>query len=563
MKTKPWAALLGAMLSATGCLLVTPLDDLPAAGGAQSKGGSGGTDEGGTSTGGGGEAGERPSGGSGGALPNGRCETNAQCIAANADEPARCRPSDHQCVSLRHDNCPIVVGDAADPNAVYFGAFAPLDGLNPEENSIVWAHQLALDELSGDSMGGLPDGPRGQRRPLVMVMCNNLDELVESSLEHLIEAVQVPAVVATLKPGDLRRAYEEYAARDVFYLSPVSVTKSIAAGDDEGRIWNLLGQPSDFAPTYGALMQRAEAFLREDRQLGDTPIKVALVATRDAFDSELRDAVSAVLRFNGGQSAALNQVDDLFRSITLDPEAPDFENQARELAEFAPDVVISTANELFLANGGLQDRLETEWGVLAGGKARPFYILSPYDAGNLNRLRERISGVISEDPNGGEDNQRYVGVTIAPAPDITLQRAYEVRLRSLFKDAILDTANYYDATYYLAYAMYAAEEPDGLTGAGIASGMQRLLAGKDSFDIGPGAIGDIFAALRKSGSLVHLNGTLGPPEIDASRGVRPVDGGVFCFSRSGDSARLVPNAARYDSEQKMLVGSLTACNPDF
>ncbi|RYZ09139.1 MAG: ABC transporter substrate-binding protein [Myxococcales bacterium] len=566
MNTKSLATvLISAALSGGGCLLVTPLDELPAMRGeAPSTSGSGGVADGGASAAGG-AAGEMSGAGSGGSgiFPDGTCQTNAQCIAEAADEPARCRPSDHKCVPLRDEACPVVVGEAEDPNAVYFGAFASLDGVTPEDNSIVWAHQLALDELSGDSMGGLPDGVKGRRRPLVMIVCNNLEDLIQPSLKHLIENVQVPAVLATLKPGDLRRAYEEYAAHDVFYLSPVSVTKSIASVSDEGRIWNLLGQPSDFAPTYAALLARSEAWLRADRELGDAPIRVALVATRDAFDSELRDAVTTAIHFNGQQTAAENEESDQFRSITLDPDAPELATQAAQLAEFAPDIVISTASDLFLQRGGLQDRLETEWGVLAGGKKRPFYILSPYDAGNVNTLRDRISGVIQEDPNGGEDNERYVGVTIAPPADVTLQRAYEVRLRSLFKDAILDTANYYDATYYLAYAMYAADQPAGLTGSGISAGMQRLFAGKQNFDVGPGVIGDVFDALRKPGSFVHLNGTLGPPEIDVSRGVRPVDGGVFCFSRTGTSARVVPNAARFDRDQEKFVGSLAACNPDF
>jgi hypothetical protein len=559
------SSLLGAALAGGGCLLVTPLEQLPAAsGGAQNNGGSGGADDGGSGTvAGASGAGGEPSGpGNGGSRPGGACATNAECIAAAADEPARCRASDKRCVPLAHETCPIVVGDAADPNAVYFGAFASLDGVTPEANSIVWAHQLALDELSGDDVGGLPDGPNGKRRPLVMVVCNNLEGLVAPSLEHLVETVQVPAILATLKPGDLRRAYEKYADREVFYLSPVSVTRSLATENDRGHLWNLLGQPSDFAPTYAALLARSELYLRGDRALGDEPIRVALVATTDAFDSELRDAVTSELRFNRDQTSSQNQADGHFLAITLDPAAPDLDQHAEDLAKFAPEVVISTASELFLTNNGLQSRLESEWGVLAGGKPRPFYILSPYDAGNVNALRERISGVISEDPSGGEDNQRYVGVTIAPAPDITLQRAYEVRLRSRFRDAILDTANYYDATYYLAYAMFAADQPAGLTGSGIAIGMQRAVSGKQSFDIGPGAISDVFNALANL-EPIHLNGTLGPPDFDLRQGIRPVDGGVFCFARSGDSARLVPNAARYDREEKSFVGSLSACNPDF
>ena len=287
---------------------------------------------------------------------------------------------------------------------------------------------------------------------------------------------------------------------------------------------------------------------------------MALVATTDAFDSELRNSVTGALRFNQEQTAAQNQTNGNFMAVTLDSSKPDLENKAVALAQFQPDVVISTAGELFLQSGGLQVFLEGEWAVRAPGKPRPFYILSPYDAGNLAGLRERMSGAIAA--GAPQDNQRYVGVTIAPPRDTTLQRAYEVRLRSRFEDAILDTANYYDAVYYLAYAMYAAKEPQP-TGAGITAGMSRLLAGEESYDIGPTAISDVFKVLRTEGSLLRLNGTLGPPDFDLAKGIRPVEGAVFCFSRSGETARLVPHAARFDSAQNALLGDFKACNPSF
>ncbi|HEX2872802.1 MAG TPA: hypothetical protein VHP33_16180 [Polyangiaceae bacterium] len=567
--SRNWALLVGAAVAgAAGCLVVTPLDDLPAEKATNSRGGAGNASSGHAGTPAGGEGGEgaQPNGGSGGlsgtgGVAPGSCQTNAECVEANADEPYRCRPSDHTCVALRTDDCPIVTGAVSNPNAIYFGAFATLDGATPEDNPVLWAHQLALGELGGDNNnGGLPDGLEGKRRPLVMIACENRDGYVGPAMKHLAEEVQVPAVIGTLKPGDLLRAYEDHAKRDIFYLSPVSITRPLIDEDDDGRIWNLLGQPSDFAPTYAALLKRSEAWLRKDRKLSDTAhLKVALVTTGDAFDSELRDSLLPALRFN---DLSLTDNGDDFLGVELDGSAEDLAAKAVEIATFAPDIVISAASELFVMDGGIQQLVEDEWGVKAGGHPRPFYILSPYNAGDVNGLLKRISGRLEGDINAGQDQQRYVGVSIAPAADISLQNAYGIRLRSKFKDAIVDTANYYDAIYYLAYAMYGAREPEGITGSGIARGMQRLFSG-DGYKVGPTTISATFKALSVEDATIHLDSTLGPPEFDPKTGVRPVDGGVFCFKSISTTAKLVPDVLRYNPETKMFTGDFSPCNAGF
>lgn len=573
--SRNWAWLIAsAVAGAAGCLVVTPLDDLPAEKVADGRGGTGhaGSGHAGTNVGGaGGEGGEgaQPTGGKGGnsgssgtgGIAPGSCQTNAECVEANADEPYRCRPSDHTCVALRSDECPIVVGAASNPNAVYFGAFATLDGATPEDNPVLWAHELALSELGGDNNnGGLPDGPDGKRRPLVMIACENRDGYVEPAMKHLAEEVEVPAVIGTLKPGDLLRSYEDYAKKDIFYLSPVSVTTSVIDDDDDGRIWNLLGQPSDYVPTYTALLKRSEAWLRKDRALADsTRLKVVLVTTGDAFDSELRNSLVPELQFN---ERSITDNGDDFLGIDLDGTAEDLAAKAVEIAQFAPDIVISAASELFVMDDGLQQLVEDEWGVNAGGHPRPFYILSPYNAGDVNDLLKRISGRLENDVTAGEDQQRYVGVSIAPAADVSLQNAYGVRLKAKFKAAIVDTANYYDAIYYLAYAMYGANEPDGLTGTGITRGMQRLFSG-NGYKVGPTTVSATFKALSEAGTTIHLDTTLGPPEFDPETGVRPIEGGVFCFKRLSNTAKLVPDVLRFNAQSKTFTGDFAPCNKDF
>ena len=560
------AALLATAVLANvaGCLVVTPLDDVPSDTAGSSPAGSAGSGHGGSKptsgSGGVSDAGEAPSAGEAGTSSVGECQTNAQCVARAVDEPARCRPSDHICVPLKNDVCPIVVGDFANANALYFGAFASLDRTTPGDNAIIWAHELAIKEFSGDNVGGLPDGPDspdGTRRPLVMVVCNNLPDTIDPAMKHLADDIQVPAVLATLKPGDLRRSFELYQkTRDIFYLSPVAVTTPIVIEPDDGHIWNLLGQPSDLAPAYAEVLKLSEAHWRKLYGITE-PLKVALIKTDDAYDSELDDALQAVLQFNG-KSVSANGTD--FKDFNI-PGKPDFVDLAKEIITFAPDIVISSASEAFVMKGGLQDGLEAEWETQANGKRRPFYILSPFNAGDLRELLGRVNGQLERAPDV-EDQERYVGVSIASAVDNTLQNAYEIRLSSIAEDPINDTANYYDAVYYLAYAMYGANQPDGITGSGIAAGMNRLLDG-DDVNIGPSAISSTFKTLSDKKKTVHLVSTLGPPDFDRTTGVRRVDGSVFCFKRTGNTAKPVFDTLRYDRTSDALVGDSLPCISGF
>lgn len=552
-------SILAALAGVDACLLVTPLDDAPAAqGGATQGGGSGGAS---------GKAHVMPDGGrdaeagAGGEPSSGECKTNADCAKLSGSTAYRCLPASHSCVQLTNDACPLSYGDGwADPNAVYFGAFATLNPVLPEESSILWAHRLALQELNGDGIGGVPDGPDGARRPLVMIVCNNANDEVEAGVRHLIEDVRVPAILATLKPGDLRRAYENNVARDTFFLSPVAVTSAVVTEEDDGHIWSMLGQPSDFAPAYAALLARAEAYVRKQRQLdADVPLNVALVTTGDAFDSELANAITPELVINGKPATA-----DTEHFVRFDlPPAPDAVAEAAAIGDFQPDIVVSAASETFLMKNGVQEQLEGNWAEYAypaDPKPGPFYILSPYNAGNLVPLQGRIEGRLDAQPSL-QEQQRYVGVSIAASADTSLQNAYAVRLVSAFKGALTDTANYYDAVYYLAFAMRGADQPDGLTGSGIARGMQRLLEG-NRFPLGPSSANQVFAALAKAEVTVHVDSTLGPPGFDPVTGVRAVEGSVFCFSRTKNTTSALFDQLRYNPSKKGLIGNLS-CIPDF
>jgi hypothetical protein len=188
-------------------------------------------------------------------------------------------------------------------------------------------------------------------------------------------------------------------------------------------------------------------------------------------------------------------------------------------------------------------------------------VLSPYNAGDLNRIILLMNDAI-EFRGEVDPQQRFVGVSVAGSRDVTLQNKYALRLRSMFANANLDMANYYDATYFLAYAMYAAGTETELSGSTIAVGMHRLLSGT-RYDVGPGAIDATFKALSKAGSTIHLNSTLGPPDFDAETGVRPVDGSVLCFEKVGFTVQRRNDVLRYDRDAGALTGSFPCFNNFF
>jgi hypothetical protein len=549
-------------------MVVAPLEDPPEPEQPGHRGGTGAESQGGQSAAGdtgnvGGSSGtdRGGSGGSAGADPTG-CASNAECVQLGGGEPYRCRPSDRECVALKTSECPLAYGDASDPNAIFFGAFAPLSADRPDLNSLVWSHRLARDELSGDNVGGLPGGPSGSRRSLVMIVCNNDSSVVEESVRHLADDVQVPALLATLLPGDLRRAFETHRERDMFFLSPVAATRILVDQDDDDLIWTMLGQPSDLAPVYNELLALVEDYVKDTRTESATRhLKVALVSSTDAFNDELRNYVEPALRFNGNLSAMTNRTNTNYLSLTIEPDA-DLRDVALEVARFEPDIVISVAGEQFTRTGGIAETIELEWALEVPGKERPHFILSPFNAGNLTPLHNLIEamawGDLEIDPLA---YRRYVGVSVAGAEDKTLQNSYASRLLSRFDDAITDTGNYYDATYFLAYAMFGAGNVEPLTGPDIALGMRRLLEGQ-SFDVGPTDISAVFGALENEDTTIELQGTLGPPDFDPASGVRYAVGGVFCFEETGNMATLRADVLRYNRTLGNFNGSFP-CFPGF
>jgi hypothetical protein len=529
----------------SGCLLVSPLgefhesDPETSTGGASGAGGTdqqgGGPPQGGSvSTGGSSMEGGAGSGGvpdgEGGA---GHCTTSEDCarilgITNPAREPARCRP-DNTCVLLNQGPCFTTYGDHTDPDAVFMGALIELDPLEPERGSSGWYPlALAIDEFNiprstDDRPPGLGD------RQLVVTMCDNTSPgSVDAAMDHLVGEIQVPAVLAYLKPADLMRAFENHD--DIFFLSPIGRTNAVTELDlahdpETTSIWNLLGQPSDYTDPYASLMRLVEPYVfnYQGRATG-AQLKLALVIdeTNDST-AELGRMLEETLFFNG--IPAVDNGENYFRVFSMDSTTEEIvASTAQQIIGFIPDIVVSAAGTAFTMPDGILIQVERNLGGLA---RKPFYVISPYESGNIDAV------VVHATDFGGPTgvNSRVVALSIAPPINPDIQTRYERALGEKFSGdddrPVFDTGNYYDAIYYLADAAYGAGLDEPLTSARLATGLQRLLVG-DHYEVGPAHTNPIFELLDlRDDTTLTLEGTLGPP--DFTGGYRRINASVTCI----------------------------------
>jgi hypothetical protein len=402
-----------------------------------------------------------------------------------------------------------------------------------------------------------------------MVVCDNSPERLADaaffnrSLEHLVNQLHVPALIAYLLPDQLKYAFETYGhPQRTFFLSPIGATQALDAEPDDNLLWHMLGQPSDLAPGYLALSRLLQAYVEKTASIGS--VKVAAVTSTAAFDSELANAVigpSGLLETNpvfNGKSLTENALDQNYRLFTIDPGDPGQSESAvgSSVVSFQPNIVISLADTRFTRGpGGVLPTVETTWGA---GAPRPYYILSPINAGSLPDVQRIISDMLEE--LRPDAYQRFMGIGVAAARDPTLYNAYLSRLFLRFETGVADTENFYDAMYFLAYATYASMRSTGigqpLSGPAIAAGMRDLISGPVVYPVGPA---DIFSVLHGlAGGPITLLGTLGPPDFDPF-GARIDTASVFCFDAAGSARSQV---LRYDAATGAFVGTFS-CFPGF
>jgi hypothetical protein len=489
-------------------------------------------------------------------------------------------------VAVQTVDCPIAyAGDQQEAlfsaeNAIFIGAMVAMNLRYPLQSTNWLALKLAINEIN--VAGGVPDPNGGPARPLVLSVCQSDTtadpEIAERGIEHLAAELEVPGVVTELLPDDLYDVFNLQKGRGLFYMNAIATSSALALrSNNQGLIWTLLGQPGDYAGAYALLLEDLEKYVRTARKL--TPvdaIKVATVYTTDAFNADLFGTTDPKLSFNG--VPADSQIYDAdanpagkYLRVRLDIARTDaaavvqskIQAAADEIVAFTPDIVISAAGSPMTTSDGqhfdgVLDRVEK-----AMPEPLPYYILSPYNAAT--------SGLASVESEFGDAVAagRFLGISAAAAPldQRDVLNGFATRFNSVNGlDASIpgQVDNYYDAVYYLAYAMYAASLSGGMTGLDISNGMKRLTASDGTpLADGPHDIPNVFSAL-KNGDDIALNSTLGPPDFNPDTGVRPAIPSVYCFKWDAES--LMPEHAldelRYDAGSDSFTGTYD-CLDDF
>lgn len=492
------------------------------------------------------------SGAGGSSSGPGGCTSTEQCVADNLDEPYICPEPGAECVALKTPECPLVFGDFNDNDALVVGAFLNLPASAPLSQMSALNVKLAIEEFNG-SMGGLPGGPLGKLRPLVMVACRNDADLMTSAAEHLIGEVGVPAILAHLPSAEMKDLFVDHALPSgTFVINPGFADNSLTSLSTQGLFWHVIGDIRDVAPTYVPLLQRVEAYLRPGLT-GD--LRVAMVVAERYAEESIANTMVGDLVFNG-KSVSENGDNFFSAGVTAladDPTA-DYSTVNAALLDFAPSVIIAITRDEFASR--ILPVVEQSWPNTTGAPPRPFYVIPTALSGNLDLL-EFVS-ITSDGATSADKISRIVGVAPASAEDMTLYEQFLVRFRTeypAFENAG-GFENFYDAVYLLADAMYAAGSVPEITGADIARGMQRVVAESGvTIDIGPTHIADGFSALATGGT-IRLNGTMGPANFDPGVGARRGSGSVYCFLEQDDAVTFAYDVLRYDAETGELVGEL-------
>jgi hypothetical protein len=499
---------------------------------------------------------EQPSEGGAGGEAAEPCRTTLECVERSPEYDP------HVCVSGRCVNllvpklCPYAMPQTKElwrealrqggPEPLILGA---LLSIPPERfTSSSRNYELSLAELA-QTVGGIPtpDGPR----PVVMVACKSRNVTVEEldgAVDHLIEDLEVPAMITVLTPADAIRTFDRTARqRQVFMLSAIESEPSLVEVVDDGLLWFMLPGIDSVAVTYGAALDRAVRHLRRIGTLAkDEAVRVAHVVADDyPTTATMADTVERVIRFND-QDVIGNTPDNYLRvsipSSLLPPEDREVYRPAVErIREFAPHIVISSSTYEF--NNVVIDWIETE-----PGSPRPFYLLSPY------QYRAQNLPIMAPDYSG-DFHQRVLGINYAAAPDPSAYEASIMRLDEAFPalaGTIRGFENFYDAPYYLGYAAAAVGDRWPLRGPDFTTGMRRLIDGEHAFTVGPDDLASGFAALAAPGSEISLHGTMGAPDWDPAEGTRRSPGSVYCVDVTG---AVHPDVLRLDSDGT-LVGSV-------
>lgn len=496
------------------------------------------------------------SGGSGG-MDQGECSKTRDCT----ENPEKFGPHvclDRECVPLTNTACPVLYpSDQAsqqnllrkDSEPIILGGFIPLTVTLETRYSI--NYDLAFSEFNEETQGVV--GADGRRRAILQVVCDDPvgdQAKIEASLDHLVDTLKVPGIVAAMSIDDLAYAFEykRQVEHPPFYMSSLEGDPLLTTIQDGGLMWHVLPTGEQLSVPYKPLLTRVLDALELEE-----PARVALITDPDIpvltqMTATILDETDGKgIEFNG--KTALTNGEETFRSFAIRNSVPAtaVADVVAELHEFKPHVIISNTTTAFFTQ--IYEPLEKDWLAKTDNMSRPFYFMSPYHY-NTPQLQSKISSI----------RARFAGAN-ATVGDPRLVRAYFGRLDAAYGNlAEPGFENFYDAPYYTMYAVAkAARDRDNFYGEHLADAMSDLIErGAREWNVGPGNIGKTLQDLA-SGP-IRLNGLLGPPDWDPSTGARTTPGSIWCGNTSSEQ---IPDAFVYDFESEDLELGVDAAGAPY
>ncbi len=415
--------------------------------------------------------------------------TTTRCV--DAFGPNHICDRNGECVNALTPECNKVVGPLERDDALIIGSILPTQEFADIGLPIQQAAELAVEEIN--TVGGLPGGRR-----LVLIGCDSSGDSDKgrTSAEHLTDVLGVPALIGpAFSTVYIDVATDVTIPGGVMSISPSATTPLITGLADEGLAWRTVASDLFQGIAISDLVR-------------DTNYERVVAFNKgEAYGRGLSDKVNTEL-------VALGE-EGLFVREYANPaeQAPDFGAIVNEALDAMPDAQVV----LLLGTSEVIELIELyEIAVSERGLIPPRYILT--DGGKSPEKWVEMLG-------RGQVPEDLLTRIEGTEPDHQFQPHYDnfdLRYRRRFgAPAQVFSANAYDATYILAYAIATLPTTQEPTGQTVAKAVDKLIDGQ-RIEVGPNDISDALNALQAGGS-INFEGASGPLDFDTSLGEAPAN----------------------------------------
>ncbi len=424
------------------------------------------------------------------------------------------------------------------PNTVFtIGIALPKSGLLADAGQRMdEAVALAVSEMNQLS------GVLGVALAAVSCDTKTTNEGALEAVDHLVNVVGVDAIIGAGASSFTINAFTNIAApAGVLMISPSATSPALTGIPDQSLLWRTVA--SD------AIQGLAIARLIDQVQLG----KVAVIHQSDAYGTGLSIEVNNLLCSETTAFTCDNENFKLYNYPVDDPIVRDqaFATIVTQLVSSPPDVIVLIG---FPADGSAFINQASAAGVA------PQYILT--DGLRAPALLGQEEGV---EPISDVNILECVVGTNPASPSGELFETFEDRWLGQFAQPPHPfSANAYDATYLLAFALAAArgagvDSLDSLRGQDLAAGLARMSSG-DRVEVGFQNFTNAVRILSESPtSTIDVVGISGPLDFDSTTGEAP--SGIELWRFAPSAGEIVNLGVVLDDQNVYKGGELVPSQP--